>query len=184
VIPKLRNVPWIKLRISYSYRKSVAENIAFGLRGQSRVLYGRPPGHHKQGASGTDWHPEEIFHQANTRLLAEFMGDSDFLKGQVLRRGIQIEIGFVNQVVSLPHSSSVEIAMRADDIDFRIGEHENCVIVYRFFRGAFNLYRLRLDSGQVLHAFSDHTRILALGTRVRTYIRTEHALSVFQSQTA
>ncbi|MCK7519342.1 MAG: hypothetical protein MZV64_17260 [Ignavibacteriales bacterium] len=37
----------------------------------------------------------------------------------------------------------------------------------RFFRGAFNLYRLRLNSGQILHAFTDHTKILPVGARVQ-----------------
>lgn len=126
--------------------------------------------------------PEEIFHGSNTRFVAEFMGDSDFLKGVVSSGGIQTEVGLVKQCLALPHSSPVEIAVRADDIDFQVGEQENSVIVDRFFRGAFNLYRLRLDSGQILHAISDHTRIFAAGTHVRTYIRAEHALSVFPSQ--
>lgn len=123
--------------------------------------------------------PEEIFHESDTRFIAEFMGDSDFLKGKVVPAGIQTEIGFVRQVVSFADSTLVEIAVRADDIDFQVGEQENSVIVDRFFRGAFNLYRLRLDSGQILHAMSDHTRIFAAGARVKTYISAKHALSVF-----
>jgi hypothetical protein len=54
------------------------------------------------------------------------------------------------------------------------------VIQERFFGGAFNLYRL--DSGAVLHAFSDHTNILPTGARVRTAISAEHPLSVFRIQ--
>lgn len=163
--------------------KSIKATVVFVTHDQDEALYMGDRlavinnGHLEQ--IGT---PEEIFHQATTRFVAEFMGDSDFLKGQILRRGIQTEIGFVDQAVSLPDSSPVEIAVRADDIDFQPGEEPNSVIVDRFFRGAFNLYRLRLDSGQILHAFSDHTRILAPGTRVRTYIRAEHALSVFPGQ--
>lgn len=126
--------------------------------------------------------PEDIFHDSNTRFVAEFMGDSDFLKGKVVPEGVQTEIGFVKQAVALPNSSRVEIAVRADDIDFQVGENENSVIVHRFFRGAFNLYRLQLASGQILHAMSDHTRIFPSGTRVKTYIRAEHGLSVFPDE--
>ena len=56
----------------------------------------------------------------------------------------------------------------------------NSVIIERFFRGAFNLYRLRLDSGTILHAFSEHTKILPVGARVQTIIIAEHPLSVFK----
>ena len=123
--------------------------------------------------------PEEIFHESDTRFVSEFMGDSDFLKGRVTRAGIQTEIGLLNQVVDLPISTVVEIAVRADDIDFRMDGSGNSVIVERFFRGAFNLYRLRLDSGQTLHASTDHTQILPVGARVRAFISAEHSLTIF-----
>jgi iron(III) transport system ATP-binding protein len=123
--------------------------------------------------------PEEIFHESNTRFVAEFMGDSDFLKGRVVTGGIQTEIGFLNQIVDLPPSTLVEIAVRADDIDFEIDGSGNSLIVGRFFRGAFNLYRLRLNSGQILHAFTDHTKILPVGARVQARVSAEHPLTVF-----
>jgi iron(III) transport system ATP-binding protein len=123
--------------------------------------------------------PEEIFHESNTRFVAEFMGDSDFLKGKVTQTGIQTEIGLLDQVVDLPVSTQVEIAIRADDISFQIDGSGNSLIVERFFRGAYNLYRLRLDSGQTLHASTDHTQILPVGARVRAFISAEHPLTVF-----
>lgn len=123
--------------------------------------------------------PEEIFHESNTRFVAEFMGDSDFLKGKVTREGIQTEIGIIDQLVDLPVSTLVEIALRADDVGFQKDGSGNSVIMERFFRGAFNLYRLRLDSGQTLHSFTDHTQILPVGTRVRTFISAEHPLTIF-----
>jgi iron(III) transport system ATP-binding protein len=125
--------------------------------------------------------PEEIFHESNTRFVAEFMGDSDFLRGKVARGGIQTEIGLLTEVVDLPLSTPVEIAVRADDIDFHVDGSGNSVIVERFFRGAFNLYRLRLDSGQILHASVGHTRIYPVGARVQAYMSAEHPLTVFSS---
>lgn len=124
--------------------------------------------------------PEEIFHGSNTRFVAEFMGNSDFLKGRVVSGGIQTELGLLKQTVDLSKESPVEIVIRADDIDFEVDGSGNSLIVDRFFRGAFNLYRLRLDSGDILHAATDHTRILPVGTRVRIFIKAEHPLTVFQ----
>lgn len=123
--------------------------------------------------------PEEIFHESNTRFVAEFMGGSDFLMGKVVPGGIQTEIGLLHQIVDLPVSTPVEIALRADDIDFEIDGSGNSLIVGRFFRGAFNLYRLRLNSGQILHAFTDHTSIFQVGTRVQARVSAEHPLTVF-----
>lgn len=123
--------------------------------------------------------PEEIFHESNTRFVSEFMGDSDFLKGTVVRDGIQTAIGLVPQIVDLPISTLVEIAVRADDIDFHVDGSGNSLIVDRFFRGAFNLYRLRLDTGQIIHAINPHTNVLAVGTRVHAFVSAEHPLTVF-----
>lgn len=125
--------------------------------------------------------PEEIFHESTTRFVAEFMGDSDFLKGKIVKGGIQTEIGLIKQLVDLPLATQVEIALRPDDIDFQIDGSGNSLIIERFFRGAFNLYRLRLDSGQILHAFTEHTRILPVGARVQAHVSTDHSLNIFSS---
>jgi iron(III) transport system ATP-binding protein len=124
--------------------------------------------------------PEEIFHESNTRFVAEFMGNSDFLKGIVVSDGIQTEIGLLDQPVDLSKDTPVEIAVRSDDIDFEVDGSGNSLIMDRFFRGAFNLYRLRLDSGEVLHAANDHTRVVPVGTRVRTFIKAEHSFTIFK----
>ncbi|HEY3475345.1 MAG TPA: ABC transporter ATP-binding protein [Anaerolineales bacterium] len=123
--------------------------------------------------------PEEIFHESNTRFVSEFMGDSDFLRGKVAHEGIHTELGLLRQGVDLPVSTLVEIAIRADDVDFQMDGSGNSIIVERFFRGAFNLYRLRLDSGQIVHASTDHTRIYPVGARVRAYVSAEHPLTIF-----
>jgi iron(III) transport system ATP-binding protein len=124
--------------------------------------------------------PEDIFHAAATRFVAEFMGDSDFLAGSVYSNSVQTEIGLLPQAVSLPAAAPVEVAVRADDIDFDPDETGNAVIAARFFRGAFNVYRLRLDSGQILHAFKEHTCLLPVGARVRARVSARHPLAVFE----
>jgi len=124
--------------------------------------------------------PEQIFHESATRFVAEFMGNSDFLAGQVGPNGIETEIGLLDQQVLENKSTLVEVALRADDVDFVPDSVGNGNIAERFFRGAFNVYRLRLDSGQMLHAFKEHTEIIPVGARVRACISAGHPLSVFQ----
>ncbi|MEN4013799.1 MAG: ABC transporter ATP-binding protein [Chloroflexota bacterium] len=123
--------------------------------------------------------PEDIFHASATHFVAEFMGESDFLPGRVSEQGIETELGLLAQRVSLPSGSRVEVAMRADDVDFTPTPNGNAVLVQRFFRGAFNLYRLRLDSGSVVHAYKPHTHLAQPGERLRAYVSADHPLSVF-----
>ncbi len=123
--------------------------------------------------------PEEIFHASATRFVAEFMGDSNFLAGIARPEGIETELGLLRQEHGFPAGTWVEIAVRADDIDFDLSENGNGVIARRFFRGAFNLYRLRLDSGQTVHAIKEHTCTLPPGIRIRARLRGDHPLRAF-----
>lgn len=123
--------------------------------------------------------PEQIFHAAATRFVAEFMGSSDFLPGWAVPGGIETPLGLVSQPLALAPGTPVELALRGDDVSFVVDTVGNGVIVERLFRGAYNLYRLRLDSGQVLHAQVPHVVFHAPGTRVRVVISAGHPLAVF-----
>jgi iron(III) transport system ATP-binding protein len=163
--------------------KSMRATVVFVTHDQDEALYiGDRLAVLQQGRLEQIGTPEEIFHASNTRFVAEFMGDSDFITASVVPGGLQTEIGLLRQPVELPVSTSVEIAVRADDIEFEAEAGGNSLIVGRFFRGAYNLYRLRLDSGQILHASTSHVKIFPLGTRVQTRISADHPLIVFTDE--
>ncbi|MCX7706403.1 MAG: TOBE domain-containing protein, partial [Anaerolineae bacterium] len=128
--------------------------------------------------------PEQIFHASATRFVAEFMGDSDFLPGRAVPGGIETPLGLVPQPLPLAPGTPVEIALRGDDVSFTADPAGNGVIVQRLFRGAHNLYRLRLDGGQILHAQMPHTAFHAPGARVRVTISAGHPLAVFSGDEA
>ena len=126
--------------------------------------------------------PETIFHNSGTRFVAEFMGDSDFIQGQSVSNGVQTELGFLDQDNSFSAGTTVEIAIRADDVDFKLSDHGNGKILNRFFRGAFNFYRVQLDSGTILHVFKLHTDIFEPGERVQIYFNAGHPLKLFPTK--
>jgi len=105
--------------------------------------------------------PEDIFHDSATRFVAEFMGDSDFLPGTAQKDGIQTELGLIPQKLNFPADTSVEIALRADDVGFDQSNQPNALVLARFFRGAYYQYRLRLASGKLIHAFKPHTQLIS-----------------------
>jgi iron(III) transport system ATP-binding protein len=163
-----------------SILKSMHATVIFVTHDQEEALFmGDRLAVFQQGCIEQIGTPEQIFHSSATHFVAEFMGDSDFLRGTVIPEGIQTEVGLLPQAVSLTGSNQVEVALRGDDVDFELAETGNGVIIERFFLGAFNVYRLQLDSGQVLHAFKEHTIIHPLGTRVQAYISAGHPLVVF-----
>jgi iron(III) transport system ATP-binding protein len=166
--------------------KSIQATVIFVTHDQEEALYmGDLLGVIREGRLEQVGIPEQVFHSPQTHFVAEFMGASDFLEGQAAAERIRTEIGLLEQPVPEGLSGQVQVALRADDVDFTPVEGANGddggngVIVERTFLGAFNLYRLRLDSGQVLHAFKGHTEIHPVGSRVRAFVSAGHPLRVF-----
>lgn len=123
--------------------------------------------------------PEAIFKNPATRFVAEFMGQTDFIPGEVTSQGISTEIGLLAQRVDLPVGEEVEIAIRADDVSFDVHEGGQSIIAGRQFKGALNVYRLQLASGRIVHAFQPHARIIPPGTNVVVYADPGHTLACF-----
>jgi iron(III) transport system ATP-binding protein len=123
--------------------------------------------------------PEEVFGAPATRFVAEFMGKTDFLVGQVTATGILTEIGLLPQRVALPVGATVEIALRPDDVQLVPDAAGSARIVERHYQGVLNLYRAQLPSGQVIHSFQAHTLALPPGAAMRAVLEPGHTLTCF-----
>jgi iron(III) transport system ATP-binding protein len=125
--------------------------------------------------------PEEIFHAPATRFVADFMGNTDFLPGEVTSDGILTEVGLIRQRVGLPLGAAVELAVRADDVTIERDRGSKAIVLARHFQGAQNIYRVRLPSGRLLHSLQPHTLIWPPGTPVRIWSDAGHALACFHN---
>jgi iron(III) transport system ATP-binding protein len=125
--------------------------------------------------------PQLIFQQPATRFVAEFLGQSEFLPGRVQADGILTELGLLPQVVELEPETEVEICVRPDDISFHPHSQGNAFVIEREFKGAYHLYRLRLDSGKQISVMQPHTFEVAPQTRARVYLDPGHDLVVFHA---
>ncbi len=143
-----------------------------------RPFHGRPVGRVPAGPPGADRHAGGGLPGSSTRFVAEFMGDSDFLSGETAPDGIRTRARYAAAGGRAARRPPVEVALREDDVDFVPAETGNAVVRERFFRGAFNVYRLALDSGQVVHAFKTHTDNVPAGARARTSAQRAPALGV------
>ena len=123
--------------------------------------------------------PEEIFHTPRTRFVAEFMGNTDFLPGRVCPEGIETELGLVQQQVDYPVGTEVELALRFDDVSFEVDEKAGSMVLARHFKGAYNIYRLRLPSWRLLHAMKSHVEMIRPGSPVRVKLAPGHPLACF-----
>jgi iron(III) transport system ATP-binding protein len=110
--------------------------------------------------------PEAIFHQPQTRFVAEFLGQTDFLPGTSTSRGIVTPLGLLPRVFTLPEGAPVEVVVRPENVQLQVDEHGNGRILSRQFTGMAYLYTVVLMDGTILHSRQPYTMILSEGTVV------------------
>lgn len=123
--------------------------------------------------------PDEIFGAPASRFVADFMGPTDFVPGEVTPEGVRTEIGTLAQRVDLPVGTPVEVAIRADDVTLAPDSTSAARVLARHFKGMVNVYRVRLPSGQIVHSLQAHTLTLAPGAPVRVQAEPGHPLACF-----
>lgn len=111
-------------------------------------------------------HPEAIYHTPASRFVAQFVGSADFIPGLVQGERITTEFGILPNQRGLAGGQAVEVMIRPDDIDLIPDQAGKAIVLTRQFRGADNLYCVRLPSGQKIHSSQDSTRIIEPGTLV------------------
>ncbi len=119
--------------------------------------------------------PETLYHTPATRFVADFVGQADFLPGEI-QEGIVTEVGIFQDRSGLPKGTKVELMIRPDDVDLEPSQDGSGLIVGRRFRGSENLYALTLPSGIRLHSSQSSTRVLPGGTRVKVIVQPTHVV--------
>ena len=123
--------------------------------------------------------PEAIFHRPRTRFVAEFLGQTDFLPGEVTAQGVQTPLGVLPQMLPLANGTAVEVAVRPDDLLLEPDDLGNGRIVSRQFVGIAFVYGVRLEDGTLIHSWQPHENSLAEGTAVSVQFATPHDLPCF-----
>ena len=121
--------------------------------------------------------PETIYHIPATPFVADFVGQADFLPGEVGPDGlVRTEIGQFPNEKGYPVGDSIMVMIRPDDIRLVPDPKGIARVVSRQFRGSENLYALSLQSGQILHSSEHSVSVFAPGTRVRLRLTATHTV--------
>jgi iron(III) transport system ATP-binding protein len=110
--------------------------------------------------------PERVFHRPQTRFVAEFLGQTAFIRGRTTREGIITPLGGIDRRLALPEDMVVEVAVRPDDVTFDADAEGLSRVVSRHFTGMAAIYRLALPDGQIVQSWQPHEVRLADGTAV------------------
>lgn len=121
-------------------------------------------------------HSEAIYHTPATRFIAGFVGSADFVPGLVQGERIITELGTFPNQQGLSVGQAVELMIRPDDIDLVPDETSEATVLTRQFRGADNLYCVRLPSGRKIHSSQGSTKLIEPGTRVTVKANPTHVV--------
>ena len=121
--------------------------------------------------------PETVYHTPSTPFVADFVGQADFLPGEVEPGGlIRTEIGKFPNEKGCSVGDAVIVMIRPDDIKLIPDSQGIARVVSRQFRGSENLYALSLESGQILHSSEHSVSVYPPGTRVRIKLTATHTV--------
>jgi iron(III) transport system ATP-binding protein len=131
--------------------------------------------------------PQEVFHKPASRFVAEFMGQTDFIAGEVVAGGVETSMGVFAYNAAYPVGSAVEVAARPDDIKILPVESgndgrnliENGRIVDRRFLGIAYIYTVALSDGALVNSWQPHTVDLEMDSAVSVSFRSHHNLVCF-----
>ena len=119
--------------------------------------------------------PEEVYAQPSGRWAAQFVGEVNVLPGVLRGDAVHTEVGSFDlaRPATEPTHSSVHVAVRPEQLEFRAGREPNAEVVEREFRGHDVLYRLRHAGGRTLLVQLPSLELHEPGERV--YVRPAEA---------
>jgi iron(III) transport system ATP-binding protein len=119
--------------------------------------------------------PEEIYHTPQTRFVADFVGDADFLPAQVAGDHIQTELGSFALGGAAVEPGPVEIMLRPEDLHLTPTDDPAAAeVLGRRFQGPLSLSTVRLATGRIVTGAHSSQEIFAPGQRVEVRFLPDH----------
>ena len=130
--------------------------------------------------------PEAVFQQPKSRFVAGFLGHASFVTGRVGDGCVETDLGCVpfERVDGLTgeyRGSAIDLMVRPDDVRAAVADPAAAdgVVVHRRYLGPTVLYRVELDSGDVVGCMHNHADKVSLDDHVRVTLDADHELAWF-----
>jgi iron(III) transport system ATP-binding protein len=115
--------------------------------------------------------PEDVYLRPKTQFVAAFMGQTDFIPGEVKENGVHTPLGQLPLFPGLPHGTRLEVAARPNHVALSKEKPHNGRIVSRQFLGIAAYYRVALNDGNMIHSWQPYQFDLLPGVTVRATFR-------------
>ncbi len=126
--------------------------------------------------------PDEVFMQPASRAVAEFLGESSYLRGRRRNGVVETPIGPIGAERLVGYDGpDPDVLVRPDDLAIARatdGEADG-VVRYRRFNGPTVSYRVTLDGGETVGCTATNDDLLDRGTPVTLSVSATHRLRAF-----
>jgi iron(III) transport system ATP-binding protein len=135
--------------------------------------------------------PEAVFQQPESRFVAEFLGRAGFLSGVMEGDGVRTGIGTfetttLQELTDDYAGTDIDVLVRPDDLEAMPVEEGSDAgdghIVHRQYTGSSFVYRVELDTGDVIHCEHNHTTDIDLDRRVDIEFVADHTLAWYPAE--
>ncbi|MHB9286217.1 ABC transporter ATP-binding protein [Halobacteriales archaeon Cl-PHB] len=133
--------------------------------------------------------PEEVFENPRSRFVASFLGRASFLPGRVRGDVVETSLGTLSTdqlhgPVEAYDGAKIDVLVRPDDLEANSVDAPatNGRIVHRQYNGPDFVYRVELDTGEVVRCLHNHAETYEHGQRVAVGIVADHPLAWYPSE--
>jgi iron(III) transport system ATP-binding protein len=130
--------------------------------------------------------PESVFEQPESRFVAGFLGHASFVSGRVREDCVETGVGCIplDRVHGLTdeyYGSDIDLMVRPDDVRAYGTDpaDANGEVVHRRYLGATVLYRVEIDSGDVVGCMHNHADEVSLDDPVKVSFDADHEFAWF-----
>lgn len=132
--------------------------------------------------------PTRVFQHPESRFVASFLGQAGFLSGEVRTDRVETGVGPIDlvQLEGLDDAyegSHVDVLVRPDDLRAApVEDNPDGRIVHRQYSGPSFVYRVELDTGDVVHCLHNHAEEFRQGDAVRVDLVADHTLAWYPAE--
>lgn len=122
--------------------------------------------------------PYQLYHQPQTRFVANFIGRGAFVPGIVSASGhIDTELGPVPCNLTQPNGTRVDVLLRPDDLVAADAHGQAAEVIHKVFTGTANLYTLRLPTGSTVEAALGSHIDCEIGSQLKISLSADHGIA-------
>ncbi len=121
--------------------------------------------------------PYQIYHEPVSRFVAMFIGQGDFLPAVVCGPDcVHSDLGNIRGELNhgFETGAKVDLLVRPDDVLHDDDSEFKGLIVSKWFRGSYFLYRVKLPSGKVIYCFASSHHNHSIGQEIGLSVDLDH----------